>query len=84
MPLGFGVLRAWASSASTSPSVARIRAAPGTTAHWVGKFLILFLPGAGGVGAEAKAASRSGTVVKAVRGALGRLFSGAARKAGRP
>ncbi|GAA2490717.1 RHS repeat-associated core domain-containing protein [Actinocorallia cavernae] len=53
-------------------------------AYWAGKFLVPFMPGAGGVGAEAKAASRPGKVAGVVRGVLGKLFSGAARRAEQP
>ncbi|MGW1322908.1 RHS repeat domain-containing protein [Streptomyces antibioticus] len=53
-------------------------------AHWIGKFLVPFMPGAAGVGGGTKVASKPGTVAKVVKGALGKLFSGAAKKAEQP
>ncbi|WP_432134969.1 RHS repeat domain-containing protein [Streptomyces sp. bgisy154] len=50
-------------------------------AYWIGKFVVPFMPGAGGIGAEAHAVSKAGSVAKAVRGVISKLFSGAARKA---
>ncbi|MEU9773763.1 RHS repeat-associated core domain-containing protein [Streptomyces sp. NPDC047968] len=52
--------------------------------YWIGKFLVPFLPGASGVGGGAKAASKPGTVVNVVKGALRKLFSGAANKSAPP
>ncbi|WP_141366406.1 RHS repeat-associated core domain-containing protein [Streptomyces sp. 6-11-2] len=52
--------------------------------YWVGKFVTPFIPGAGGAGAGARAASKPGTVAKIARGVLSKLFSGAVKKAERP
>lgn len=52
--------------------------------YWIGKFLVPFLPGASGAGGGAKAASKPGSVVKAAKGVLGHLFSGAAKKSAPP
>ncbi|MFG3661309.1 RHS repeat domain-containing protein [Streptomyces sp. NPDC047706] len=52
--------------------------------YWIGKFLVPFLPGASGVGGGTKAASKPGSVTKVVKGVLGKLFSGAAKKSEPP